>query len=871
MPPRQMAITGPFALWLIPISILAFTIRLLSTGVLELSLDEAISFFIASKPPGEIISYTFTQLWEHPPGYYLLLHYWIQMTGTSEFALRLLSAFGGVLGVVLVGSLARRWFGKPMGVLAALLMAVQPLAVWFGHNVRMYAWLYAATLVAVYALDRAIRRNRWRDWGLFLASMGLAVSLHYLAGVVVAAYGLLLLVAWRDLAGRRRRFLLIMLGLTGLPLLWLALAPGPRGSLLAVVARGIQEGWTPGRLSTIYVEWPLGSAMENLPPNQVFALSAGPWLLCLLGIVAMEPPRWWRRGPLQIFLAALVFTSPLVGSLLFTVVASRHHSAPLGFFVMATALGIGSLWRRRRWLGLAGLVLLLSLDGILVHDRVPGTWQPFGAPMQYIEQRANDREPIVYTHFFEWPLDAYYNQRGLRSWSIPDKDVRLTTAELEDDASEAFGDAPSLWLVLLPSVLEPERVEQTFNRLAFPGEKTWFPGSRGVIHYFGPAPLMERAGGMTWDESIRLNRWFSSFRALPAGDALRIEFEWRRLQPLDQHILSVLSLYGADGTLWAKHVSEPCNGWCLTTDWTDAAVVDRRAFEVPADVPPGDYTLRIGWVRTDGSPLMGRAAGEPLPQVDLPLITLRVTEPLTGVVNGPPVGTGMDVAVRPGLNLRGVQFADTSLQSGAALSVPMQWSVTGPQPALEAHLLLDRDGTTTTLAQPLGPAWYPSDAWQAPRSVRTLPQFTLPGTLAPGEYRASLQVTGADGVESTPIDLGTLTVQDRPRIYTVPEMGAAVGAAWDEGARLARIDVAQQAQAGQSLPVTLVWQAGGPLSRNWKIFVHLAGQDGKIAVQHDGYPAGGRRWRLRGSRARWWSIPTNWRCRPICLQESITC
>ncbi|HIQ00596.1 MAG TPA: hypothetical protein EYH30_00450, partial [Anaerolineales bacterium] len=44
----------------------------------------------------------------HPPGYYVLLHFWRAMVGESEFGLRALSAICSVLTVALTYGLGRR-------------------------------------------------------------------------------------------------------------------------------------------------------------------------------------------------------------------------------------------------------------------------------------------------------------------------------------------------------------------------------------------------------------------------------------------------------------------------------------------------------------------------------------------------------------------------------------------------------------------------------------------------------------------------------------------------------------------------------------------------------------------------------------------
>ena len=51
-------------------------------------------------------------------------------------------------------------------------------------------------------------------------------------------------------------------------------------------------------------------------------------------------------------------------------------------------------------------------------------------------------------------------------------------------------------------------------------------------------------------------------------------------------------------------------------------------------------------------------------------------------------------------------------------------------------------------------------------------------------------------------------------------------------------------QAGRDLLVTLHWRALAPVDRNYTVFVHMLGPDGKLVAQHDGEP--------------WWevSLPT---------------
>jgi hypothetical protein len=46
-------------------------------------------------------------------------------------------------------------------------------------------------------------------------------------------------------------------------------------------------------------------------------------------------------------------------------------------------------------------------------------------------------------------------------------------------------------------------------------------------------------------------------------------------------------------------------------------------------------------------------------------------------------------------------------------------------------------------------------------------------------------------------------------------------------------------QPGERLAVTLYWQAGGPLDRDYTVFIHLAEPTGRVRAQSDSQPDGG--------------------------------
>ena len=117
----------------------------------------------------------------HPPLYYYLLHFWMMALGSGEIAVRGLSALLGAATVGLTYLLGRRLFGCPVGLAAALLLAVSPLQVQYSQEARMYMLATLLGLASAYCAVRAWeaptargsalagRLDRLRRWRAVLA------------------------------------------------------------------------------------------------------------------------------------------------------------------------------------------------------------------------------------------------------------------------------------------------------------------------------------------------------------------------------------------------------------------------------------------------------------------------------------------------------------------------------------------------------------------------------------------------------------------------------------------------------------------------------------------------------------------------------
>jgi mannosyltransferase len=204
---------------LLLIILLALGQRLYRLDAQSLWYDEGFSVYLARMDLPEITARTAADI--QPPLYYYLLHAWTGLLGDSEKALRGLSLLFGVLAIPLIYGLASELFHSRLAaLLAALLLAVSPLHVWYGQEARMYTLLTFLCLLSSYCLLLLIWLCRplpgsggqrmprtpttgWAGaaaetslWVAFILINVAALYTHYFAVFVIACQVIYLVVVW---------------------------------------------------------------------------------------------------------------------------------------------------------------------------------------------------------------------------------------------------------------------------------------------------------------------------------------------------------------------------------------------------------------------------------------------------------------------------------------------------------------------------------------------------------------------------------------------------------------------------------------------------------------------------------------------------
>jgi hypothetical protein len=179
-------------------------------------LDEALAVNVSTLPLSEIPAALERD--GLPPLYYGSLHLWMSVFGEGDLAVRAWSGLLSVLALPLMYLAGARLGGRRLGAIALALLALNPYAIRYATEARMYALIVLLVLVGFILLHDSLRRPTWLRLGGVALVSGALLLTHYWAFWLVGAVALCLAwSAWKDRdrderAGAGRSLLAVLAG-----------------------------------------------------------------------------------------------------------------------------------------------------------------------------------------------------------------------------------------------------------------------------------------------------------------------------------------------------------------------------------------------------------------------------------------------------------------------------------------------------------------------------------------------------------------------------------------------------------------------------------------------------------------------------------
>ena len=284
-----------------------------------------------------------------PPLYYVLAWLWTRPFGTGEVGVRSFSALVGVLTIPVAFALARELVSERAGLIAAALVAVNPLLVWYSQEARAYALLVLLAALATLYGVRAARAPDGPLWRWAIVS-ALALATHYFALFVIAP-----LAVWIVLRRGGRRTLLAtgLIGAAGLALLPLVIGQSENPGANFIRGTSLLT-----RIAQVPKQFLLGF---DAPAEVVLTIAA--LALATLG-VAFALMRDEEGPRIALALGAAAIVLPIAAAVLGAdFVLSRNLIVALVPLIVIVAAGFAS--RASTGLALAGVLVALSLVTVI--------------------------------------------------------------------------------------------------------------------------------------------------------------------------------------------------------------------------------------------------------------------------------------------------------------------------------------------------------------------------------------------------------------------------------------------------------------------------------------------------------------------------
>jgi 4-amino-4-deoxy-L-arabinose transferase-like glycosyltransferase len=371
-----------------------------------------------------------------PPLYYLVAWLWSRPLGTGEVAMRSLSALAGTasIAVVYLGAVALP-LRRRAALVAAAIVAVNPVLIWFSQDARAYALVFLLTALSFLFFARARRSGKTRDLAWWAATSALALATHYFAGFVILPEALLLLVG----IGNRRRVSAAIGVVAATALLLLPVALHQTGNAHA--------GWIADQPLAQRLERGGAKLVGEDNGDEHGTRRPGPiplWIPAILALAALalllclgDPGERRAAG-----IAAVVGLAGVGLPLLLTLVGSDYldgrNLIPV-FVPLIVLLGAGFGVRRAGRVGLvvAGIFCLCGLVFTIEIDRLPRLQrEDLRNAAQQLEPLRPDT-PVVAPHYSaSQPLLYYLGARVAKGPLPPLREIDLVgSAGAERNAS----------------------------------------------------------------------------------------------------------------------------------------------------------------------------------------------------------------------------------------------------------------------------------------------------------------------------------------------------------------------------------------------------------------------------------------------------
>ena len=354
-----------------------------------------------------------------------------------------------------------------------------------------------------------------------------------------------------------------------------------------------------------------------------------------------------------------------------------------------------------------------------------------------------------------------------------------------------------------------------------------------------------------------------------AGESFRLDLYWKAQRRLDTEYSAYARLKDAQSNLWSPKDSRRPGGYRdypATTTWPlDEYAQDSHQMQVLPGTPPGEYDLAVGAFskatleELDVLDERGGAVGASLVVGKLTVVRPRKPPSIEELEIQYPVAIGFRARSETSaqrsetfvqqLELMGYDIDRSAVQAGEGVHLTLFWrglKEMNQTYAVLLQLVEERRGIVAIVAEetfPVASEAYPTTEWQTGEVVRSQHYFPIPAEASAGRHRLQLAVIDQEGAPlAAAVDLSELEIETPERRMTLPSIEHQMQINLGDEVTFLGYDLdTTVVKPGDTLRLTLYWQARREIAGWYKVFTHLLDDENRIWAQKDSVPVGGTR------------------------------
>ena len=586
-------------------------LRLYRLNVVPLRGDEAFTVLHWMREPFSQTLAEVATTDPQPPLAYLTYRLYALLIGSDEYRVRFLPALLNTLGIPALYALGKRVGGRRLGLLAALLYALNPNEIWHAQDARNYAIWAALSPLALWLALRALDRRKRVDWIVYVAAAIITLYFYYLELFVVFVLNLFVLINYR-----RDRALLLRwfasqaaIGLVLVPWYFYVLQQILAGKTYGGTAGGFNPLlWFTDFLPTLSFGSVTAQQLQQMSPYLM-------WGLIVLLVAALFAGWWvlWRSKRRDALLLGLLGTVPLLliamVSLKLSVFVPRYVLSLTPVYLILAAVLLMWLWSKRsgwqfRGVFFAGCVVLLAIDANSLisyyftrdYAKAPD-WRSL---VFYLQPRTAQNDLVLNTSADE-SFTLYHQDYSVsgEQWRFPANPAQ-SNAEIRQLLADNQYSHRSIWMIAqtFPDWPNAGIVESWLAEHMQRVRHTSVNGMRAEQYMPWEVEPIDQPPLATFGGLVELAAAEVLLPPEPTAE-LTVWLYWRPLAVSPTPLKVFVHLLGdtnpATGTpLWTQQDDFPQGGRISTTSW-QPSVLYRDVYELPLHaIHTGEYSVSVG-------------------------------------------------------------------------------------------------------------------------------------------------------------------------------------------------------------------------------------------------------------------------------------